>query len=159
MCLLWTETETQSRRSRRGRRNTMQAAHLQVVQINRAWSRLFSCVPLDGNVKSAVNRYVLAGNIRSGVREQKANRLDRLFRLRPTAHRDFRQNAIAKFVAPYRFRHWGFDHPETNRIRADAELRPFFCGGHCHPQKTTLRRGVVDLSNGPGSSRIRRYID
>src|SRR5260370_41048266 len=85
--------------------------------------------------------------------------LVRLLRLRPTANRDLRQNAIAKFVAPDRFRHWGFDHPETNRIRADAELRPFFCGGPFPPEKTTLPPRIIYLANNPHSPRTPQYND
>jgi hypothetical protein len=45
-------------------------------------------------METAVNSDVLAGSIRSGVREQKANGPNLLFRPCPTVHRDLRQNAI-----------------------------------------------------------------
>jgi hypothetical protein len=40
-----------------------QAAHTQLAEINRAWRRSFSSIPLDRDVESAVNRDVLTRNI------------------------------------------------------------------------------------------------
>src|SRR3981189_345394 len=106
--------------------------------------------PSDRNMETTIHRNVLARNIRGCVGQQEADRLDHLFWLRPTSHRNPSQNAVAKFVAPDRFRPRGFDHAETYRIRTDAKLRPLLRGGHGHPKKPALCCGVVDLADCTG---------
>ncbi|MCA6119257.1 SDR family oxidoreductase [Bradyrhizobium sp. WSM 1738] len=68
----------------------------------------------------AVHGNVLPGNVRSGIREQETHGLYDFFRRGPTSHRNPRQHAITKLLAPDRLGHGSLDDAEANGIRPNA---------------------------------------
>src|SRR5262245_18493900 len=103
-------------------------SRLWVVRPSSAAARLFARVSAgrsDGNVETAVDRDVLAGDVAGRVREQEAHRLHHFLGLRPASHRDAGEYAFAELVAADGFGHGRFDHTKTDGIGPYPELRPF----------------------------------
>src|SRR5712672_3377133 len=99
----------------------------------------------DRDMIAAVHGYMLSSDVGCAIGQQKTYRLDCLIRRGPTPHRNPRQYAVPKLVAPDRFGHGRLDNPETDGVGPHAEFRPFPGGRHRHAKQAALGRSVVDL--------------